>query len=80
VRFPFTVKLRVRDEDKKSADDTLGDAEFTVSAAGKGRVDGITLSTQGTVKVAFESTDIAPTEGFECESGEMEAIAKELAY
>jgi hypothetical protein len=79
VRFPFSVKLRAMDHGNNAAiGDAMGDAEFTVSAAGKGVVDNIRWSTQGAVTVVFESTDAEPQEGFTCEASEIEAVDNAL--
>lgn len=78
VRMPITVKIRIKDDDHKSPDDPMGDATFTVAGAGDGRVDAVALSTQGTMKVTWEATNIQPQEGVACDSEEAVEITREL--
>lgn len=78
VTTPFTVHATFFDDDKTTADDPIGSAEFVVSRNGDGRVDDLAVAPQGKMTIVWELSDKPPTEGFTINTAESHAIMGRL--
>eukprot|EP00038_Savillea_parva_P010861 m.193324 g.193324 ORF g.193324 m.193324 type:complete len:873 (-) comp18898_c0_seq1:157-2775(-) len=69
--YPITVTVRVLDEDKKSADDLIGETSFAIPSAGTGEVS-VNLTPSGTIKLTWQAEgpagDTAPPPASESEA------------